>query len=298
MKIIGGCKLACFFFFFGLLIVDGIRSFYLNTDELARLKQKNNADITNKLEFFFDDDESSGSGNGGDGDSERKDSRIIGASGSLKEFPGSFQVRLNANNKSHLLKFNKILRSPEESSKQSIFTLDSKTRRPFKYMDASVGEEFELYKQQNGKGIATLIRNKHWNGLSSSSSSSSSSSNSKQPFRMLGTIFSDDTSSSIALDIMPVHLNPNKKAKRANAAYYSDTDGKSGRVDEDDLEKTKKLLDELSIDENFGYDNENDAYAVFQRDLGEFTDDEITRQVNEQLSKRLKKKFFSFLQMI
>ena len=180
MKIIGGCKLACFSFFFLLLIVD-VRSFYLNTDELARLKQKNNADITNKLEFFFDDDdEASGSRDG----EERKDSRII--SPSLKEFPGSFQVRLNANNKSHLLKFNKILRSPEESNKQSIFTLDSKTRKPFKYMDASVGEEFELYKQQNGKGIATLIRNKHWNGLSSSSASATSSSlNSKQPFRMV-----------------------------------------------------------------------------------------------------------------
>lgn len=91
---------------------------------------------------------------------------------------------------------------------------------------------------------------------------------------------------------MPVHLNPNKKAKRnSNNNYYSDDSdankkSKQRVVDEDDLEKTKKLLDDLSIDENFGYDNENDAYAVFQRDLGEFSEDEITRQANEQLSKR------------
>ena len=97
---------------------------------------------------------------------------------------------------------------------------------------------------------------------------------------------------------MPVHLNPNKKAKRnSNNNYYSDDSDANKkskqRVDEDDLEKTKKLLDDLSIDENFGYDNENDAYAVFQRDLGEFSEDEITRQANEQLSKR-SLNFFNF----
>ena len=105
------------------LLIGASQAFYLNTDELSRLKQKNNADITSKLEFLFDDEFDNGEKAAA---AERADSRIIspslGGNGKLREFPGSFQVKLNANNKSHLLKFNKILRNPEENM-QSIYTL-------------------------------------------------------------------------------------------------------------------------------------------------------------------------------
>ena len=134
-----------------LFVAFGANAFYLDDSDLIRLKEHENADITDRLEFYFDKE---------------------AMNGSVARFPDTIKLKLNVFNKSHLLTFNKIENNeayPIETV--NVYTIDKKTNRPFIQL-ADNQHEFALYKQQDGNGIATLVRNY-------------SNVHSKQPFKLV-----------------------------------------------------------------------------------------------------------------
>ena len=102
-------------------------AYVMDEEEVSRLHRRDNADITNKLEFFFDDD-----ANG----SQKQAKESAGP----RSFPKTFQMRLSSFNTSYMLKFIKIEKAVDHPKlKPDVYTIDSHTGQPYKYMDGTGG---------------------------------------------------------------------------------------------------------------------------------------------------------------
>ena len=99
-------------------------AYVMSEDEVRRLNRRDNADITNKLEFFFDDDAKA----------------APKTESTPRSFPKTFQMKLSSFNTSYMLKFIKIEKANDHPQlKPDVYTIDSNTGQPYKYMNGTGG---------------------------------------------------------------------------------------------------------------------------------------------------------------